>query len=173
MITDQEGDYEKSQVHHGMKWTSPAVVAIFTAALGLFGNLVVALINNMSSIGLEERKFQRDLLLQEINLGNPQEACGNLTTFMRIGVMHDPKGEILRGICTNPTPDSFLFGLASTSRKESMTTPLTPGAGASTAPTGAVTNPTITPRLVPGPPITPKMVVVRKVDSGNKLHIQC
>jgi hypothetical protein len=162
-------DEAKSQ-HEGMKWSSPTVVAIFTAALGLFGNLIVTLINDASSRDLEERKFQKELILELTNMLNHQVACDHLSIFVSIGVLLDPRGKIIDGICNKPAYQNPMVGLASAATKTAdkipakAIPPVTPSVGA------GVTSPPAMAEAsgnVPGPPITPDMVTVQKVDSGE------
>jgi hypothetical protein len=154
----------------GTRWSSPAVVAIFTAALGLFGNLIVALINDFNAQELAERTAQTNIILQGTDTnGDLQRACNNLDFFVSVGVLLDPKGQIVDGICNKPVGGIPLVGTLSVASKAVDQIPKLPEIpGCTGSETGIAPSTTsVEGGNVPGPPITATMVTLQKVDAGD------
>jgi hypothetical protein len=76
------------------KWFNPVTIAIYAAAIGLFGNILTSNANNTASEKAEHLRAQSDLVLQVIKTGNTVDACKNLSFFVNIGLLDDPKGAI-------------------------------------------------------------------------------
>jgi len=144
------------------KWADPAVVAILAAALGLFGNLVVAWMNNSNTRSLAERKLQTDLLMQATNTnGDLEKACKNLSLFISTNLLKDPEHKITRGICTAPVGEIPLVSLPRTGESDAGSF-LGAAVPSSKSYSPALVN-TIT-----GPVITPNMVDVQRSGAGDQ-----
>jgi len=109
------------------RWKNPLVLAIFAAALGLFGNVVVSLINNNAAERTEHIRAQSNLIVQTIKTnGDTDAACKNLTFFVKTGLLDDPKSAI-HGVCAEtkdgiPTlPSESSRGAAAVSPTNSFT----------------------------------------------------
>jgi hypothetical protein len=69
------------------KWFSPLTIAIYVAALGLFGNIFTNMLNNRASDKAEHVRAQSNLVLSVIKTnGNEDDACKSLNFFVRIGL---------------------------------------------------------------------------------------
>lgn len=95
------------------KWFNPVTIAIYVAAIGLFGNIYSNYSNNRASEKRQHGNAQSDLVLQVIKTnGDTDDACKNLDFFVNIGFLDDPKGAVHKvcgkkgegGIPTLPTP---------------------------------------------------------------------
>jgi hypothetical protein len=75
---------------------NPTVIGLVAATLGLFGNLIVALISNMNSQRIEKFKAQSNLIVQAVGTGDQKSACRNLISFIRLGLLDDPQGRLGR-----------------------------------------------------------------------------
>jgi hypothetical protein len=71
------------------RWLNPTVLALFAAALGLAGNVVVARVNNSNSQEVERLRGQSNLVLEAIKTGNTDSACKNLVFFVGLGLVDD------------------------------------------------------------------------------------
>jgi hypothetical protein len=76
------------------RWLNPTVIGLVAAALGLFGNLIVALISNVNSQRIERFKAQSNLIVQAVGTGDQKSACRNLISFIRLGLLDDPEGRL-------------------------------------------------------------------------------
>jgi hypothetical protein len=77
------------------KWFNPVTIAIYVAAIGLFGNIFTNYSNNGASDKIERVRAQSSLVLSVIKTnGNDVDSCKNLDFFVRIGWLDDPKGAI-------------------------------------------------------------------------------
>lgn len=77
------------------KWFNPLTIAIYIAAMGLFGNIVTNVLNNRASDKAEHVRAQSNLVLSVIKTnGNEDDACKNLNFFVNIGWLDDPNGAI-------------------------------------------------------------------------------
>lgn len=75
------------------KWFNPVTIAIYVAAIGLFGNILSNYSNNTASASAEHGRHQSDLVLSVIKTGgNEVDSCKNLDFFVRIGWLDDPNG---------------------------------------------------------------------------------
>jgi hypothetical protein len=81
------------------RWLSPTTLGLFAAALGLIGNLVVTLLSNWNSQQIEREREQSSLIVQAVSTGDRKVACNNLISFIRLGLLDDPKENIRR--CTS------------------------------------------------------------------------
>ncbi len=71
-------------------WSSPLVVALFAATVGLLGNLAVTWWNNNASLQLERQKEQSAHLLQAMNTnGDPLKSCRNVTFLLYMHLVDD------------------------------------------------------------------------------------
>jgi hypothetical protein len=89
-ISAKESELRKS------RWLNPTVIGLFAAAIGLIGNLVVAFLNNENSRKVERSRGQSSLIIQAVSTGNPQAACKNLISFIRLGLLDDSSGTMSR-----------------------------------------------------------------------------
>jgi hypothetical protein len=77
------------------KWFNPLTIAIYVAAIGLFGNIIGNFLNNHASAEAEHVRAQSNLVLSVIKTnGNTDDACKNLNFFVNIGWLDDPKAAI-------------------------------------------------------------------------------
>jgi hypothetical protein len=76
------------------KWSSPLILGLLAAALGLLGNSITTFLNNRATKDLEDRRAQSTLILEAIKTGKPAEACTNLVFFVKRGLIRDPQGSI-------------------------------------------------------------------------------
>jgi hypothetical protein len=147
--------------HRPLKWTSPAVVGVFIAALGLFGNMVVAWYDNASSRDLQREKQQSDLILQAVIPNDEQKTCVNLQFYIGLGLLDDRNGKISRVICSNPIGGEVpLVGRPPVISNAGGSAPLTGGSTVTTDEGRSTSS-------VPGPPITANMIRVQRMDSGG------
>jgi len=59
-------------------WLNPVTLGIFAAAVGLIGNVVVAVVNNHNVQQVEHDHSQSNLVLEAIKTGSSDAACTNL-----------------------------------------------------------------------------------------------
>jgi uncharacterized protein (TIGR02594 family) len=71
-------------------WTSPAVLALIAATIGLTGNAGVALINGR----IEDRKAEYNRVLEMIKVGDPDKAAENLAMLLESGLYDDSDGKL-------------------------------------------------------------------------------
>lgn len=148
---DAPGRPPFGEIRH-LNWSSPAVLAILAAALGLVGNLIVAWINNENTRDIAERQLQTDLVRQATSTnGDLKLACDNLRLFIDTGLLKDPTSNIYNGICNTPVWGNPLVNQPKTQ----------PGADPPSSPAPQAVN------VAPRPPITPAMVTVTKTSSGD------
>ena len=77
------------------KYFNPVTIAIYVAAIGLFGNILTNYSTNKASGEAEHFRAQSSLVLSVIKTnGNEDAACKNLNFFVQIGWLDDPKGTI-------------------------------------------------------------------------------
>lgn len=77
------------------KWFNPLTIAIYVAAVGLFGNIYTNYSTNRASEEAEHFRAQSSLVLSVIKTnGNEDGACKNLNFFVQIGWLDDPNGTI-------------------------------------------------------------------------------
>jgi hypothetical protein len=78
------------------RWTSPMVLGLFAAAIGLAGNIVVALVNNSNTQEVQRLQAEANITLTAIKTGtgNTDDACKNLIFFVSLGLVRDPEGKI-------------------------------------------------------------------------------
>ncbi|WP_213805183.1 hypothetical protein [Granulicella sp. dw_53] len=88
-----------------LKWSSPAVIGLFAAALGLFGNFTVAWYNDRNTRELNRAKMQSDLIQQAVNTHSLQQSCRNLLFFIDTALLVDRKGKITQE-CLYPLPQT-------------------------------------------------------------------
>ncbi|MBA3912821.1 MAG: hypothetical protein H0X25_02945 [Acidobacteriales bacterium] len=80
-------------------WRSPLVIGVLLAAVGLFGNLVVAAINNANTQRLERARAQSNLMIEAIRTnGDTNAACRNLVFFLSLGLIED-SNHTITGAC--------------------------------------------------------------------------
>jgi hypothetical protein len=82
------------------RWLNPLVLGVFAAAVGLLGNIVVAVVNNRSTLELEKFRSQSSLVLEAIKTGSPEQACINLKAFINAGLIED-RGNTIETKCTS------------------------------------------------------------------------
>jgi hypothetical protein len=79
-------------------WLDPTIVALFTVAAGLFGNIFVTYQNNRNALEVERVKAQSSLILQAIKTGSEPDACTNLSLFVNLGLVDDTN-QTIRNAC--------------------------------------------------------------------------
>lgn len=85
------------------RWTSPLVIGLIAATLGLLGNLTVAIVNNKATRDVERRKEQNNLVVELIRTGDPGKAAKNLLFFLDHGLLDDPDGSIRKSLADQQT----------------------------------------------------------------------
>jgi C4-dicarboxylate-specific signal transduction histidine kinase len=76
------------------RWSNPLVIGLIAAALGLFGNLTVAILNNKATQELELRRTQANLAVELIRTGDTEKVVKNLKFFLDHGLLDDPDNRI-------------------------------------------------------------------------------
>lgn len=84
------------------RWFNPTVIGIFAAAAGLFGNVLVAAINNSNTQAIEHAHAQSNLIVEAIKTGSPETACKNLLFFVKLGLLVDSNTTIQKQCTTAP-----------------------------------------------------------------------
>jgi hypothetical protein len=79
-------------------WLNPVTLGIFAAAVGLIGNVVVAVVNNHNLQQVERGHSQSNLILEAIKTGSSDAACKNLIFFVDLRLLDDPK-QTIRHTC--------------------------------------------------------------------------
>jgi hypothetical protein len=91
----------KEQEASRSRWSSPLVLAVSAAAIGAFGNLVLAWMNERAQLeleatkaeqanSLEESKAEAMRILEMIRTGNPDKAAENLKFLVDAGLISNP-----------------------------------------------------------------------------------
>jgi hypothetical protein len=106
----KESTPEKGVAQH-FTWTSPAVIGLFIAALGLVGNFWATAYNDNNTRKLGIAKLHSDLILQAVNTHSLQESCQNLLFFINSDLIVDTKGKITQQ-CTHPLQQTYIPALA-------------------------------------------------------------
>jgi hypothetical protein len=83
-------------------WLNPLVISIFVAALGLFGNIWVAVSNNRNSQDVEQIRARSNLVFEAIKT-NQVDACKNLIFLVGLGLLDDPRQAIHQSCVTEPS----------------------------------------------------------------------
>jgi hypothetical protein len=85
----------KEKESNTSKWFNPVTIAIYVAAIGLFGNMWTTSCNNGAAARTEHQRAQSELIQSVIKTGgNELDTCGNLDFFARIGLLDDPNQSI-------------------------------------------------------------------------------
>jgi hypothetical protein len=99
------------------KWLNPLTIAIYVAALGLFGNILNNILSNHASANAEHVRAQSTLLSTVIKTnGNDEVTCKNLIFVVNIKLLDDPDGAIQKlcgtkgGVPTLPVSSSVDTG---------------------------------------------------------------
>jgi hypothetical protein len=119
-VTAREREVAAKDKESTSKWFNPLTIAIYVAAIGLFGNIWNNYSNNSAAARSERQHFQSDLAQSLIKTnGSDVDSCKNLYFFVRIGWLDDPNGTI-HNVCGTkgeggvPTlPPSGLTGIVS------------------------------------------------------------
>ncbi|KYK50145.1 hypothetical protein A1D31_39325 [Bradyrhizobium liaoningense] len=87
-----EGDFTMNQTTKvsDSPWSKPLVLAIFTAALAAFGNILLASINNSAQRELERVKGEAVLILEMIKT-TPEKARINLQFLVDAGLISEER----------------------------------------------------------------------------------
>ena len=101
------------------KWSSPLILGLLAAALGLLGNAITTFLNNRATKDLEDRRAQSTLILEAIKTGKPAEACTNLVFFVKHGLIKDPQGSI-SSCSTDPAASPVLPSQGSSFKATSL-----------------------------------------------------
>ena len=92
-LKEREVAAKETELHRS-QWLNPTVIGLFAAAIGLIGNLIVAYIGNRNTQEVEHSRAQSSLIIQAVGTGDAKTACKNLISFLRLGLLDDPKGTI-------------------------------------------------------------------------------
>jgi hypothetical protein len=101
---------EKTALHH-LKWTSPAIIGLLAAALGLIGNFVVAWYNDRNAREIDLEKMRSSLIMQAVNSHSVQQSCQNLLFFIDTALLSDKQSKITQE-CTHPLQQTYIPALA-------------------------------------------------------------
>jgi predicted MarR family transcription regulator len=85
-LREQEHELKRREDQRS-KWTSPLVLALFSAALAAFGNAVVAYINGTAQRELEETRAEAVRILEMIKTDDPDKASTNLRFLVKAGLI--------------------------------------------------------------------------------------
>lgn len=107
-VTAKETEVQRSRL------TSLLVLALSAAALGLFGNILVAIVNDRNTQKVERIRAQSSLVLDAIRTGtgNTDAACKNLLALVGLGLLDDQSRTIQQRCDTAPTGPPSLPTLA-------------------------------------------------------------
>lgn len=83
---------EKEQM--GSRWSSPLVLAVLAATLGLAGNIWVEHANNKWKKDTDLFNVQSSLILDAIRTGDQQAACQNLRLLIGLGYLDDKNNTV-------------------------------------------------------------------------------
>ncbi len=72
------------------KWRSPLVVAILAATAAAAGNAVVAVVNGVQQVALEDSKAESTRILEMTKTGDPETAARNLDFLLHSGLIANP-----------------------------------------------------------------------------------
>jgi hypothetical protein len=89
-------------------WLNPVVISILVAALGLFGNIWVAVSNNRNSQEIERIRAQSNLVFDAIKTNQQADACRNLIFLVGLGLLDDPRQAIHQSCVTEPSTAPLL-----------------------------------------------------------------
>jgi hypothetical protein len=92
-LKEQEHELKRREDQRS-KWTSPLVLALFSAALAAFGNAVVAYINGTAQRELEETRAEAVRILEMIKSDDPDKASTNLRFLNEAGLITNPSRRI-------------------------------------------------------------------------------
>jgi hypothetical protein len=97
-VAVKEAEFDRS------RWLNPLVIGLFAAAVGLIGNVVVALVNDSNTKKIERIRSQSSLVLDAIRTGtgNTDAACKNLLALVGLGLLDDPGRTIQQRCDTAP-----------------------------------------------------------------------
>jgi hypothetical protein len=86
------------------RWLNPLVIGLFAAAVGLIGNVIVALVNDRNTQKIERIRAQSSLVLDAIRTGtgNTDAACKNLLALVGLGLLDDASHTIQQRCDTAP-----------------------------------------------------------------------
>jgi hypothetical protein len=90
------------------RWGNPIFIALVVASVGLFGNLVITLLNNKNAREVEHQRSQSDLALEAMRTGSPEKACTNLMAFIHLKLLDDAKNTIQNQCEASPATAPFL-----------------------------------------------------------------
>jgi hypothetical protein len=117
-IDDEVTVIEQSGIRN-LKWTSPAVIGLLAAALGLIGNVVVAWYNDRNAREIDIAKMQSQLILQAVNSHSLQQSCQNLLFFVNTSLLKDKNNRISEE-CTRPLQQTYVPALAASASNAPM-----------------------------------------------------
>jgi len=123
-LKEREVVVKEHEAKASNRWLNPVVLGLFAAALGLFGNLIVAWINNRATENAERIRAQSTLIQGVIKTNDNDATCKNLIFFVKLGMLDDPEGTI-KQVCpkteegvpslssplTNSLPPSLPYGV--------------------------------------------------------------
>jgi hypothetical protein len=102
-VAAKESELKKS------RWTNPLVLLLVGAVIALFGNAVVAYLNNRNTQEVERMRSQSNLILEAIRTGSPEKACTNLVAIINLGLLDDDPAKTIRRNClTSPSTGPYL-----------------------------------------------------------------
>ena len=85
-------------------WRSPLFVGVLVAALGLFGNIGVTVLQNGINQTLAKQKAQSDLILEAVKTGDTSKANANLLFFIDAHLIDDSNDSIKKAIRNGTGP---------------------------------------------------------------------
>jgi hypothetical protein len=85
------------------RWSNPLVIGLLAAAVGLLGNLIVAIINDRAAQDAERRRAKGNLVIELVRTGNTETAIKNLKFFLDRGLLDDPDNSIRNALNNEKT----------------------------------------------------------------------
>jgi hypothetical protein len=89
------------------RWTSPTVLGLFAATVGLLSSMLVAHLNNSNMQEVQRLQSEGNITLEAIKtgIGNTDASCKNLQFLVSLGLVRDPEvkiGKTCKGAPTGP-----------------------------------------------------------------------
>lgn len=75
-------------------WRDPVILGIIAALIGFLSSVANAFFQGRSTAEAERMKFQSNLILEAIKTGDPAKAATNLSFFVQLGYIDDPRNRI-------------------------------------------------------------------------------
>jgi len=84
----------KEQQSQRSRWRDPVFLGIVAALIGFMSSVASTFFQGRTNAQAENLKFQSNLILEAIKTGDPAKAATNLSFFVQLGFIDDPKNKI-------------------------------------------------------------------------------